>query len=313
MNVKPLRTGTDYPAGDGVPDCKQCKGRGVVPVIIQNQPGLDVTQPCECIQARDVRRNVDRGWPDLMTVTSEPPSKSLKTGLQQNLWITADLQDFRAQFKYIAVRQGPKWSFLVRTDADLMSAWLSNIDTQDLIDGEIMEKRGRESSERRVDLELLVVPPDLLVLNLGVKYARNSAMPEVFMEALLLRQYRNKPTWVVDSEHSPFAGPSGGMDAFGKPDRGHISWSQRAADFLSQWRHVKLTESKEEPAPKPQPRPVASAPAFDLPVLDATLKPSVEKVTVAPEAYRAGTASILNMDEDDAPEDPRKRFRKRKP
>jgi hypothetical protein len=73
----------------------------------------------------------------------------------------------------------------------------------------------------------LVDPPDLLVIRLGVKSARNSAMPEVLLEALAHRSHVGKPTWICDQPTK-------------KLDPSHISFSPDVADFLRGWDHFAL-------------------------------------------------------------------------
>jgi hypothetical protein len=58
----------------------------------------------------------------------------------------------------------------------------------------------------------LVEPPQLLIIRLGVKVARNQAMPEVFMEGVQLRLHTGKPTWIWDQPDYPFR-------------EGHLCWS----------------------------------------------------------------------------------------
>ena len=67
----------------------------------------------------------------------------------------------------------------------------------------------------------------LLIIRLGVKTARNSAMPEVLAETIELRQHLGKPTWVVEETGKPL-------------EEGHISWSRAVEDALDGWEKIPL-------------------------------------------------------------------------
>lgn len=239
-----------------------------------------------------------------MSCESKP--SNLHTLIGQNAWITAPSATFRSYFKHMAVRQGPKWPFLVRTDADLMSAWLSG--KQDVKDADVVQMHSREADaeavNRNIHLEMLVLPPSLLVLNLGVKAARNSAMPEVFLEALRMRQYMNKPTWVVDQPTYPFRDGVPSRE----PNRRwevepHIAFSDAALDLMSTWKRVKIK------TPVAQKR-VATAPALPpLPTLthseedEETTRPTLK----APSPSMNGTVSVLPLNEEDDEPTPKKK------
>ena len=294
-----MKPDTDYPVGDGLPGCKRCFGRGVVALPPEPHHVGDLTQICLCVMSREVRRNVDRGWPGLMATTSSPNESPLKPFIKKNLWVTASLHAFRPQFKQMAVRMGPYWNFLVRNDADLMSAWLS--DLKDVHDGDVSQMRLQELPDRNVDLELLVIPPGLLVIVLGVKSARNSAMPEVLLETLRFRQYRQKPTWILDQPSSPFTD-------------GHISWSSSCADLISEWKHVRLSGDSEPvpnapPARTAKPKPWAEKPEAPPPTpvqmtapvnLDEVLE-EAEAEDLGPSANTNNTKSLLNDSDAEAP------------
>lgn len=228
---------TDYPDGDGIPNCPDCKGRGVV--AIPPLPGMLVagTTPCLCVLRRDVLANVERGWRGLSKADKVPVSPLL-TRETKSLWITASHRLFKAHLRHVALRNGPKWGFVVVSDADLMDAWLSRVDDRDIYDGDVEQLRRQPVTSRYGALVDMVEPPELLVIMTGVKAARNSAMHEVLLEALRHREHINKPTWVVDQPDSPLA-------------NGHISYSPQVGDFLSYLKHIKIRRAGDTD-PKPQ-------------------------------------------------------------
>ena len=69
-------------------------------------------------------------------------------------------------------------------------------------------------------------PYDLVIFRLGVKAARNTAMPEVLLEALALRDHLEKPTWVWDQPHRPLI-------------EGHRCWSMQVQVELNAWSRVR--------------------------------------------------------------------------
>jgi len=217
----------DYPVGDGVPNCSMCGGRGVVDYDIPNYP-VPGTLACKCVQARDILRNLERGWRGLSRYKAIPKKSAvLHKFLDGNLRVTASENLLRRHLRRLGQERGPRWSFNVFSDADLMDAWLSRVDEEDIYDADVERIRRTAVSGRFRALVDLVEPPGLLVLRAGVKAARNAAMPEVFLEALHHRSMADKPTWVVDTPSYPLAD-------------GHISFDFRVGDYLEEWEHVFL-------------------------------------------------------------------------
>jgi hypothetical protein len=128
---------------------------------------------------------------------------------------------------------GPRWYFQVVSDAVLMDAWLSR-DIAEVWDPDVDAIR-RTVSSKYAQLSDLVDPPELLIIQLGVKAARNKAMPEVLLEALHRRYLMQdgKPTWLLDQPVYPLA-------------EGHISYSDRIAELLTTWKHVDLGDDLEQ-------------------------------------------------------------------
>jgi hypothetical protein len=209
--------------------CKLCYGKGVLQ--LPPKPRQPPTfQKCKCTLLEDTLTNIERGWRGLSKV------KSLKSSLLQeretkDLWITSRTEDFRANLKTLAALKGPLWNFKVVSDADLMVAWLANIAAKSEVYDADYHTRVSQEYLTVVDL---VEPPDLLIIQLGVKAARNQAMPEVLLEALAHRAHLGKPTWVSDQYNYPLG-------------IGHIAWSQGVIEFLSDWEHLKIPESAKDP------------------------------------------------------------------
>ena len=234
---------TDYPEGDGLPDCPQCKGRGVVTAPPKKGVILPRTARCPCILHRDILANTERGWRGLAAADKVPYSPLLgKT--TKNLRITSSTHLFKVHLRHVAVRHGPNWHFAVVSDADLMDAWLARVDDKEVYDGDVSQMRQTPVTGRYGALVDLVEPPTLLVILTGVKAARNSAMPEVLLEVIQHRTYRTLPTWVVDHPDHRLAA-------------GHLSFDANVGRALQAWESIKLTAASGELPSAMKPKPAA--------------------------------------------------------
>ena len=78
----------------------------------------------------------------------------------------------------------------------------------------------------------LVEPPDLVVVRMGIKVARNAAASEVLAEALNTRHHAGKPTWLWDGPMQPLT-------------VGHLFHSPEVERALKGWVHLRsLVPSK---------------------------------------------------------------------
>ena len=216
-------------------DCLKCKGRGGVEY---KPPGaiMPGTLACTCVRDRDIRYNLERGWKGLTAPEVVPVEESpLAEYHDRTLWVTAPLMVFRSHLHRIAYDRGARWKFNLFSDADMMNAWLSRMETNELLDTDVYLDRVVRAapSGRFAALVDLVEPPSLLIVRTGVKVARNSAMPEVFLEALRHREQISKPTWVVDSPVFPLG-------------EGQVAYSEQVMEFLSDWPRMVLSAEGEE-------------------------------------------------------------------
>ena len=201
------------------PNCNECGGTGSVPVPT-DPPHPPQFRRCECALLKDLLENCERG---LFGLSREKRIKSSpllgKEG--KDLWITED-EDFLAHLRHVALRKPPAWSFRVVSDAELVTAWLASIS---LKGGEIHDSDAIKISTRHMTIPDLVVPPDLLVVRMGVKVARNQAAHEVLSEALNTRRHEGKPTWIWDQPLQPL-------------NAGHLFWSDDVARSLRRYERV---------------------------------------------------------------------------
>ena len=206
-----------HPLAD--PNCPICKGFGQVRVPMKGKPPK--SRLCECTYIGQMNRKLENTWKGLSNV---PPIKesALSEYKNKNVWVTAEPKWLAHQLRYVVTRNPLNWKVKVITDKELMAAWLA---TAALAGVDILDKEAFEVTTYKLSIEDLVQPYDLVILRLGVKMARNSAMPEVLMEALALREHLEKPTWVWDQPNRSLT-------------EGHRCWSLEVQDELN--RYVRL-------------------------------------------------------------------------
>ncbi len=203
--------------------CKKCSGSGMVPAP-PDPPHPPRHTRCSCVLRRDVLANVERGMTGL---TKAPVVKQspLLDKHDSNLWITAG-SSFLAHLRHVAVRQPATWFLRVTSDAELVTAWLASVA---LKGGDIIDPDAYMVSTKHLTITDLVTPPDLLVIRMGVKVARNQAASEVLAEALNERRSRNQPTWVWDEPSHPL-------------NAGHLFWSDAVRRVLSVFDRTELKD-----------------------------------------------------------------------
>jgi len=195
-------------------ECEVCGGSGMVeaPPDPPHPPSFD---RCECALRKDILANVERGYPGLSVAATIEKSPLLGKH-DKNVWVTSG-STFFSHLRHVAVRQPATWSFRVISDAELVTAWLA---TAGLGGGEIIDPDAYKVSTKYMTVPDLVSPPDLVIIRMGIKVARNVAAPEVLAEAINTRLHGRKPTWVWDSPTSPL-------------DVGSLFWSTEVGSVLA--------------------------------------------------------------------------------
>ena len=207
------------------PDCPDCFGTGMVPEA-PDPPHPPKHTRCTCVLRRDVLANVERGMPGL---TKAPVIKTspLLGKEATNMWITAG-SDFFAHLRHVAVRQPMTWFLRVTSDSELVASWLADVA---LKGGDIIDPDAYMVRTKFLSIADVVVPPDLIVIRMGVKVARNEASPEVLAEALRERAHLMRPTWVWDEPGHPL-------------NSGHLFWSKDVQSALLGYERVTLEPPK---------------------------------------------------------------------
>lgn len=220
--------------------CPKCNGRGVITYRSKHYP-VPMTRKCECAEIQDKLHRMEKVWVGLSKV--KPVKNSpLQKLTHQNVWIKSTHREFKRHLNSVVWKRPHGWFYSVETDRDLATAWLANIKQSggEIYDGDVVRY-----DSKYLTLEDLTDPPELLVLLLGVKAARNAALPELVLDAIQGRTVRDKPTWIVeDSVNDPLI-------------PGHLAYSDDLMYVLNQWENkVSLGDAKiAKPAqPKQEPR-----------------------------------------------------------
>ena len=244
------------------PDCPKCHGTGRVPAETKPPHPPSFTR-CVCVLHEDIMLNVERGMKGLSGAA--PIETSVLTDKHDtNLLITANSRWMLRNLRHVAIRMPPTWFFKVVSDADLVTAWLSSTAIKGI---EIFDADAFAVSTKYLSIPDLVMPPDLLIVRMGVKAARNSASPEVLAEALNTRRHAERPVWVWDEPNHPL-GP------------GHMFWSDAVETSLLGYARIDGSRNQVQEA-----RPTSSSPT-------ASPKQPTSKTSRSP---RLGTGSRKSL------------------
>ena len=161
---------------------------------------------------------------------------------EKSIKVTAG-EEFLAHLRHMAIRMPITWNCRVVTDAELTTAWLASIALQGK---DILDADAYKVSTKHLTIPDLVVPPDLIIIRMGVKVARNQAASECLAEAINIRHHKDTPTWLWDEPHHPL-------------DTGHLFWSDVVGRIIRPWPKIEsLSTSKvqgEAPGKSRSPKP----------------------------------------------------------
>jgi len=211
--------------------CNRCHGAGYIQKD-EGYMGMPEAIPCICTLKKAINIQAEKAWTGLSKIPIKRKGL-LKNLTRNNLLIVGSKPNLKLHLRSaLAHEKRPEKFVKVVTDATLMSAWLSNIQIaqSDIIDPDFQRDIYVQS------LEDLAESPSLLIIRLGVKMARNSAMPEVLLESIELREHLSKPTWIVEEPNRPL-------------QEGHISWSRAVEDSIEGWDKVILVDSATKAPP----------------------------------------------------------------
>lgn len=206
--------------------CKKCGGYGFVQVD-DGPMGIPQAVPCSCRVDKELNVQAEKCWQNLSSIIPRKKSQ-LQKFLEKDAIVNADKSTLATHVRTALWQaRSPRRFVKVVNDATLMSAWLSNLSKAD---SEIYDPDFKRDI-RAATLEDLAESPSLLIIRLGIKMARNSAMPEVLTETIELRAHLNKPTWLVVEPDKPL-------------EEGHLAWSRSVEDAIDGWDIVALVKVK---------------------------------------------------------------------
>lgn len=208
------------------PACPRCRGVGDI-----QEAGCWMY--CVCVRRQDQAQRVKAYWPpDVLQAAGrgEVRRSVLEGRLRESLWIRTERDVLVAHLARALVVSLRIELVRVASDADLATAWLARVAGK--VRDEEVREMSRDEADRFDRLEDLVLPPALLVVQLGVKAAALKDLPGLVMEAIRLRQQRSRPTWIVDTAAKPLA-------------PGHLAHSDELAAMLATWGQVQIASAQE--------------------------------------------------------------------
>lgn len=145
-----------------------------------------------------------------------PGEPARKDRTQENLFLKGYWRDLLSHFKWALGCKGPMFRFRMVTDEKLKVVWLG---------AESYATRAKTKRDDVVTFNSLadLVGPeiDLVILRLGFLGYKNVAMPGVLKEALMIREFACKPTWIVEVPTSIY-------------QPGHFSYSEDVDDYIKE-------------------------------------------------------------------------------
>ncbi len=196
---------------DLIKNCEKCGGKGYLRIkeddeeynSLKEMYGTDMiagmaSERCECLLEVQFQQ-----WVGGAIYNAEDINETgLLDRLDDDLFIRASHQQFLAHWKRILREQEFTFFWRLVTDSKMRDIFVGN-------------------DEKFHALSSLVRNPELLVIRMGVLSYKNVAMPGLILEALKIRQFEDKPTWVVNDPDNPFK-------------KGHLAWSGELEYFLEQ-------------------------------------------------------------------------------
>lgn len=184
--------------------CTICGGAGYLPV--PEDPDSRVR--CRCTLRSLYRSKLGKEIFDAPDIADSP----YKTCVEKNLFVTSTRRDFLPHVRYALIDQGLNFFSRVTNDSQMLDAWLSKERSHS-------QEEGTAETVDFTSLRDLVEDPDLLIIFLCVVSYPNRALPGVILEALRVRTFEGKPTWVVNPHAHPFT-------------KGHLCWSPEVEEYI---------------------------------------------------------------------------------
>ena len=187
--------------------CPFCEGTGFLPV--PNDP--ESRAKCKCTLERLYRAKLGQEIFEAKNLKEKTEYTDL---MDNNLFVVSTRRDFMPHLRYALIDKGLNYFARVTNDSQMLDAWLSK-----------EKSRSRDGGTTEVDyftsLRDLTQDPQLLIIFLCVVSYPNRALPGVLLEALRIRDFEGKPTWVINPHAHPFT-------------EGHLCWSTEVEGYISE-------------------------------------------------------------------------------
>lgn len=169
-------------------ECPICDGSGWINVT--SDPKYPTDKPCRCTLRYRFRLKVGAEVYESEKIAFSP----LEMKLGANCYIQSDPREFRPHLRRALLKAGLNFFHRSSTDQDLLDAWLSK--------ERAVTKATQTDTIDFSSLRDLAEAPDLLIIHLGVKTHSNRAMANVIQEAINIRMFQGKPTWLRTPFHA---------------------------------------------------------------------------------------------------------------
>jgi hypothetical protein len=201
----------------GHDDCDKCEGKGHIPVENTDKAynPFPNYRRCICLVQRQFRTSVGEDIYNADSIESSP----FMEWIEDDVFIKGRRNQMLPHLRYVLFNMGAQFFFREVTDRDLVDAWLGKDDRTDVADQDI-----QTGYKNLTDASM---PPDLLMIRMGVKKTPNKELPNVIFEAVKSRRDQGFPTWLMNSPTYPFRKGSPG-----DPRSGHMCYSKHLDQYI---------------------------------------------------------------------------------
>jgi len=176
----------------GIPDCKECGGKGWF------RTGDDLySRPCRCVRNRKIAQHLGSALADAPVVSSTPlyvvkDGKVETDHTKANLFITSTWNAAAPHFKRALANKGLSFYTKITTDEEVKRVFVGATSFKSLT----VEQREIVEVSNSLD-ELAGSNYDLAIIQLGVISHPNRAAANCHLELLKIREAMHKATWIL--------------------------------------------------------------------------------------------------------------------
>ena len=248
--------------------CKMCGGTGKILVDEYT------IRMCICAYAKMLRKHIG----DDIALVKAPKSSPLfvPNGVDrttENLILQGSWRDVAPHLKWVLSYKGLKFRSRVTDDKEILDVWLNKrcmaqLDKSNPFNYPVIATM----------LELMGPHNDLVIIRFGSLMHPNKAMANVLIEALRQREFKNKPTWLIEEPYMPFG-------------EGHTAWNSNVAAYLEAW--FQEVDLQDQDSDEPEEEVDSS------PIADVSLEEPVKPIYRAPAKVPRERPVVLSEFTDD--------------